>query len=155
MYKTSYFNIISSISPSDDITKGKSYYLAEAEAVLRIINSLNDKVSTLCIIDEIFRGTNPLERTSASLEILRYIINKNAIPVVATHDLEIAELVGDQYQCYYFSEDVDEENGLKFDYKMKKGISPTRNAIKLLKYLKYPSIITENADERIRHLLES
>ncbi|MBU3226586.1 MutS-related protein [Clostridium algidicarnis] len=153
-YKTSYFNIISSISPSDDITKGKSYYLAEAEAVLRIINSLNDKVSTLCIIDEIFRGTNPLERTSASLEILRYIINKNAIPVVATHDLEIAELVGDQYSCYYFSEDVDEENGLKFDYKMKKGISPTRNAIKLLKYLKYPSIITENADERIRHLLE-
>lgn len=154
-YKTSYFNIISSISPSDDITKGKSYYLAEAEAVLRIINSLNDTVSTLCIIDEIFRGTNPLERTSASLEILRYIINKNAIPVVATHDLEIAELVGDQYKCYYFSEDVDEENGLKFDYKMKKGISPTRNAIKLLKYLKYPSIITENADERIKHLLES
>ncbi|SUY47534.1 mismatch repair protein MutS-like protein [Clostridium putrefaciens] len=154
-YKTSYFNIISSISPSDDITKGKSYYLAEAEAVLRIIDSLNDKVSTLCIIDEIFRGTNPLERTSASLEILRYIINKNAIPVVATHDLEIAELVGNQYSCYYFSEDVDEENGLKFDYKIKKGISPTRNAIKLLKYLKYPSIITENADERIRHLLES
>lgn len=155
-FKTSYFNIMTSISPSDDILKGKSYYLGEAEAVLRILNSLNGKLSTLCIIDEIFRGTNPLERISASAEILSYLADNNALAIVATHDLELTSIVNEGYGCYYFSEEVDEKEGLKFDYKIKKGVSPTRNAIKLLKYLNYPEKITEKADCRVsRQLKES
>lgn len=52
-YKAPLLNIVTSISPKDDITLGKSYYLAEVEAILRIINSLDNKVKLLCIIDEI------------------------------------------------------------------------------------------------------
>jgi DNA mismatch repair ATPase MutS len=68
--------------------------------------------------------------------------------VVATHDLEITELVTNYYQCYYFSEDVD-DNGMKFDYTLKKGISPTRNAIKILKYLGYPEEIINKTNNRL------
>lgn len=151
-YSASYFKLLSSISPSDDLLVGKSYYLGEAEAVLRIIRSCEEKVPSLCIIDEIFRGTNPIERISASAEILDYLINHNSLPIVATHDLELTEIVDEAYECYYFTEDVDDE-GLKFDYLIRKGVSPTRNAIKLLKYLGYPKEIIDKTYERVEKLV--
>ncbi|MDT8715514.1 MutS family DNA mismatch repair protein [Clostridium sp. 19966] len=144
-YEAPFLNIMTSISPQDDINEGKSYYLGEAEALLRIINNCNREYTTLCIIDEIFRGTNPIERVAASTEILKYFMARNALVVVATHDLELTELLRDKYACYYFTEDVDNEEGLKFDYKIRAGVSPTRNAIKLLDYLGYPKEIVEAA----------
>jgi len=146
-YHGGYFRIISSISPDDNLMSGKSYYLGEAEALLNIIKSCNWEVPLLSFIDEIFRGTNPVERVSAAVEILNYLINNNALVLVATHDLELTKMV-DDYDCYYFREDVD-ENGLKFDYLIKKGVSPTRNAIRILKYIGYPDDIINKAEDRI------
>lgn len=146
-YHAGYFRIISSISPDDNLMSGKSYYLGEAEALLNIINSCNKDVPLLSFIDEIFRGTNPVERISAAVEILNYLINNNALVLVATHDLELTKIVKN-YDCYYFREDVD-ENGLKFDYLIKKGVSPTRNAIRILKYIGYPDEIINKAEARI------
>jgi DNA mismatch repair ATPase MutS len=151
-YSSSYFKLLSSISPNDDLLVGKSYYLGEAEAVLRIIKSCEESMPALCVIDEIFRGTNPIERISASAEILDYLVNHNCIPIVATHDLELTEIVDEAYECYYFTEDVDDA-GLKFDYLIRKGVSPTRNAIKLLKYLGYPEEIIEKTYERVEKLV--
>jgi hypothetical protein len=150
-YSSSYFKLLSSISPNDDLLVGKSYYLGEAEAVLRIIKSCEEDMPALCVIDEIFRGTNPIERISASAEILDYLISHNCIPIVATHDLELTEIVDEAYECYYFTEDVDDA-GLKFDYLIRKGVSPTRNAIKLLKYLGYPEEIIDKTYARVEKL---
>ncbi|WP_052447520.1 MutS-related protein [Clostridium polynesiense] len=148
-YESDILEIVSSISPRDDISQGKSYYLGEAEAVLRIINKVKGNIRCLCIIDEIFRGTNPAERIAASAEILNYIMKHNAYAIVATHDLELTELTSDCYVPYYFSEEVDDAEGISFDYKLKKGVSPTRNAIKLLKYLGYPEEIIKNSQKRL------
>lgn len=152
-YEASFFYVVSSISPKDDIINGKSYYLAEAESILRIIKSLENNVSVFCPIDEIFRGTNPIERISSSAEILKYINNKGkSICIVATHDKELSDILKENYDFYYFSEDVDDKNGLIFDYKIKKGVSKTRNAIKLLNYIGYPKEIIENSYKRIENI---
>lgn len=147
-YSSSIFNIITSIKPGDDLLGGKSYYLAEAEALLRIINASNEKIPCLCMIDEIYRGTNPLERINASCEILNYLSSHNALTLVATHDLQLTKMTNG-YKCYYFKEDVT-NTGLTFDYKIKEGISPTRNAVKILKFLGYPSEIINKTEERIK-----
>ncbi len=147
-YEGSFFKILTSISPGDNIVGGKSYYFAEAEALLRIINASGDSIPCLCIIDEIFRGTNPLERSGASVEILDYLVRNNAIVIVATHDLEITEMVDKAYKYYYFSEDISQE-GLKFDFTIKKGVSKNRNAIKLMKYLGYPEEIVNRTTQRV------
>lgn len=144
-YEGSFFKLISSISPEDNVLSGKSYFLAEAEAVLRIINNATEKIPVFCIIDEIFRGTNPVERIAASKEILKFLMNKNTLTVAATHDHELIKLIEDKYTSFYFGEEVDEKEGLRFDYKLKEGVSPTRNAIKLLRFLGYPEDITEEA----------
>ena len=144
-YKCSFLNVVSSISPRDDVNIGKSYYLAEVESILRIINSLENYIPTLCIIDEIFRGTNPVERIASSAAILNYINKADAITFVATHDKELTELLKENYDFYYFSEDVNESVGLSFDYKLKRGLVKSRNAIKLLKYVGYPEEIIGEA----------
>lgn len=146
-YKTSFFKIMTSISPEDNISSGKSYYFREAEALKRIINECGDE-PVLCIVDEIFRGTNPVERVNAAAEILNYISKHNTLTLVATHDLELTEILKDKYFCYYFTEDINEE-GLNFDYKIKEGVCKNRNAIKLLKYLEYPEEIIQKTNERL------
>jgi DNA mismatch repair ATPase MutS len=151
-YESCFLNIVSSISPQDDINAGKSYYLAEAESMLRIINALDEEMPVFCPIDEIFRGTNPIERISSSAEILSYINNKDAICIVATHDRELSEMLKDKYDFYYFSEDVNSNDGLSFDYKLKEGVSNTRNAIKLLDYVGFPREITAAAYKRAENL---
>lgn len=148
-YKGDLFKVITSISPKDDIENGKSYYMAEVEAVKRILEEVkDDTVPVLSIIDEIFRGTNPIERVAASIEILEYIWKYNSRAIVATHDLDLAFAVKSHYDTYYFSEKVTEKEGLTFDYTIKKGVSNTRNAIKLLRYMGYPNEIVEGAETR-------
>ncbi|MBU3114305.1 MutS-related protein [Clostridium lacusfryxellense] len=147
-YNAPFFNIVSSISPSDDLTKGKSFFMAEVESVLRIIKALEKDAPVFCPIDELFRGTNPIERISMSAGILTYINNGKSISIVATHDKDLVDILKENYEFYYFSEKVDREKGLSFDYKIKKGISQTRNAIKLLEYMCYPKKITDEAYKR-------
>lgn len=144
-YNASFFRVMSSLSISDDVLSGTSYYLEECNAVLRILNSLDEEVPAFCIIDEIFKGTNPIERIATSKQILKYIMNRNALSIVATHDLELAETCNDKYLKYYFCEYVDENEGLIFDFKLKEGICNTGNAIKLLSYLGYPNEIINDS----------
>ena len=148
-YEACLFNIVSSISPSDDVTLGKSYYMAEA--LLRIIKALELDLPVFCPIDEIFRGTNPIERIASSAEILKYINSKDSISIVATHDRELTDILKENYDFFYFSEKVDSK-GLNFDYKLKRGVSKTRNAIKLLDHIGYPKEIIKKSYNRAETL---
>ncbi|MFD3156617.1 MutS family DNA mismatch repair protein [Haloimpatiens sp. FM7330] len=148
-YKGDFFRVVTSISVSDNISSGKSYYMGEAEALYRIIKNTNAyKYPILTLIDEIFRGTNPIERINAASEILKYLSQNNSLVMVATHDLEITNMVDDMYDCYYFTENVGKE-GLEFDYKIKEGISSTRNAVKILEYMGYPKTIIDKINNAI------
>lgn len=77
--------------------------------------------------------------------ILEHLARQNALVIVATHDLDLAEKLQGTYRCCHFTDRVGRE-GLHFDFKLKEGIASTRNAIKLLAYLGYPRDIVEQAD---------
>ena len=134
--------LITSIGRADNVVEGKSYYLEEALGVRRVLDALNDDIVTLAIFDELFRGTNSEERIFAATQVLNYLISRNALVFVATHDLELVELLEQSYESVHFSEQVS-ELGLEFDYKLKKGPATTKNAIALLRYLEYPKEITD------------
>ena len=144
-YTSSYFKLLTSIGTMDSIVKGDSYFMTEAKSLKRIINSLEEKYPVLCILDEIFRGTNTTERISMALEVLNYMIHRNSTVIAATHDLELTNLVNDKYDNYHFRETI-EDMDIKFDYQLRTGPSTTRNAIAILKYLDYPKEIYENAE---------
>jgi hypothetical protein len=141
-YKGNFFQIVTSISRTDDLLAGKSFYYVEAERILRTMQSFQANMPTLCIIDELLSGTNSTERLQASEAIIRYLARQNSLAIIATHDLELAERLDGTCEIYHFTDNVD-ETGLKFDYRLKPGVATTRNAIALLKYLGYPKEITD------------
>lgn len=152
-YTSSYFKIFTSIGRVDNILEGDSYFIVEAKSLKRIIDSLNPKISVLCILDEIFKGTNTAERISAGAEVLNYLIENNCITIVATHDLELTKLVETGYDNYHFSSEII-SNDIVFDYKLHYGPCMSRNAITILKFLGYPSRIHKKASEMAKNYLE-
>ncbi|MGV8147351.1 MAG: MutS-related protein [Alkaliphilus sp.] len=144
-----FYRLITSISLNDDIVHGKSYFMMEAEAIKRMVNLVDDKLHSLVLIDEIFKGTNPIERVAAAMEILNLLAAGNTRTFVATHDLQILpELIG--YQNFYFTEQVT-KNSLDFNYKIHRGITSTRNAIKILEFLEYPNQLVKKINNRIEN----
>ncbi len=141
--------VLTSIKRSDDINQHKSYYYQEIEALLEFIR-LNEKANRyLFIIDEIYRGTNTMERIAASAAVLRHLA-KNNYSLVTTHDIELKDLLDERFEMYHFSEQV--ENGRHFfDYRLKPGASSSRNAIKLLELKGYPKSIVEEANRLTEH----
>jgi DNA mismatch repair ATPase MutS len=143
-YSGSFFRVITSIGRSDDLLAGESFYYAEAQRILKALRSIDNRIPTLCIIDEKLSATNSTERLQASEAIVRYLVKQNTLAVIATHDIELVERLNGLCDLYHFSDKVD-DSGLKFDYRLKPGIATTRNAIALLKYLGYPQEIIEAA----------
>jgi len=152
-YKSSYFKLLTSIGTTDSIVHGDSYFMAEAKSLKRIIDMLHPNEPVLCILDEIFRGTNTAERISAAREALNYMIQRNSCVMAATHDLELINLVNNRFDNYHFKETI-ETNDIKFDYILREGPCSTRNAIAILKYLGYPAEIYENATRAAEEYLE-
>ena len=146
-YEAPLIKVVSSISRSDDLLTGKSYYLAEVESILRILKASKSETVHLFLVDEIFRGTNSVERFAASVEVLEYLANDKDYILVATHDLQLSEILNHEYHNFHFREKVCEK-GLSFDYKLHPGPSTTRKAIALLEYVGYPKSIVENASRR-------
>lgn len=148
-FSSSFFNTLTLIGRKDNIIEGKSYYLDEILTLLRIIRASRQDVPCLCLIDELFRGTNSVERISASAEVLLYLAKNNGLVFASTHDLELTRLVAGAYVNYHFQEEIG-ERGLIFNYQLREGPSETRNAIKLLRHVGYPEEITGAAEQRIR-----
>jgi hypothetical protein len=152
-YQASFFHIMTLIGRQDNVIEGKSYYLDEVYALLRIINALEKDTSCLCLLDEIFRGTNSLERISASAEVLLYLAKHNCLIFATTHDLELTEIVDSSYSNFHFLEKITEE-GISFNYKLMRGPSTTRNAIRLLRHVGYPREIADASDSRVQKAIK-
>ena len=140
--------IKSSIRVEENLDQGKSYYFVEVEKLLNFIRLCTEKKQYLFLIDEIYRGTNTIERVAAATAVLKYL-NRYDTVLVTTHDIELQDLLDKEYDMYHFSEQVSGDN-YYFDYKIKKGPTESRNAIKLLELSGYPKSVTEQASSLAR-----
>ncbi len=152
-YRAPFFKVMSSMALRDDLSGGESYYMVEIKSLKRIIDAVTDDLPVLCFVDEVLRGTNTLERISASSRILSYLGKRNCLVFAATHDLELASVLKRSYASYHFSEKIGTED-VEFDYLLKPGKADSRNAIRLLEKLGYPEEVTKEASEAARYFLE-
>jgi DNA mismatch repair ATPase MutS len=146
-YKAPLLKIQTSIKTSDNIDEQKSYFQAQASAILNIIDNSSQKeeIKSLVIIDEIFRGTNTIERIAAAKSVLSYITSNQNFVFVSTHDLELAELLDEDFVVYSFSESKDGRI-LVFDYILKQGLLKNTNGIAILKSMGYPEPVIDEAN---------
>lgn len=153
-YKTSYFNIYTSMALKDDIHSSESYYIVEIKSLKRILDQVQNNIPCLCFVDEILRGTNTVERIASSCEVLKNIGNQNTLCFAATHDVELTYMLDDIFENYHFEETIT-DNDIKFDYKIHRGRAQTRNAIKLLEFMGYDKKLVENANYRAKNFLDT
>jgi DNA mismatch repair ATPase MutS len=145
-YQASLLSVQTSIGIQDNLLAGNSYYKEEIDSIHEFIkSSKKEDQHNLFIIDELFKGTNTVERIAGAKGVLEYLMKGKNIVMVSTHDLELADLLSLQYDLYHFEESVG-DNDYLFDYKIKKGVLRTRNAIRLLEKFGYPSEIIDSAN---------
>lgn len=136
--------VVTSMAVSDSLESGESYYIAEIKSLRRVLDRLAEGRRCLCFIDEILKGTNTVERIAASAAVMSYLQGKSCIAVIATHDIELTEIVGGEFDNFHFQEQVD-DSGVRFDYAIRPGRATTTNAIRLLQTLNFPPEVTGNA----------
>jgi len=153
-YRAAAFRVYSSMALRDDLTAGESYYIVETRSMKRILDAAGRGERLLCVVDEVLRGTNTVERIAASSEVLRALAAAGALCLAATHDVELCDLLSGVYRMFHFTEQIGAETML-FDYKLRSGPATSRNAINLLRLMGFDETLVENAHARANRYLDT
>lgn len=126
-------DLCTSMRIRDDLSEGISTFYAELTRIKMITEKVKANDRTLFLIDEIFRGTNSVDRIIGAKSVVKGMQRQGAVGAITTHDLEMCELAKEgAVSNYHFTEDYHEE-GITFDYKLKEGPSTTTNAKYLMR----------------------
>jgi hypothetical protein len=139
-----YHTFISYLNIPD--TSGRdSLFQAEARRCKEIIDQVDTKNRILCIFDELFSGTNPLEATASAISLLNYLSNYiNLDFLLTTHFTEVCEkLKSNPRICLKRMRTT--ENPMQYTYKIEKGISYVRGGVIILEQMGFPTPIVEKA----------
>jgi len=150
-YDAPRLRVRSCIGRGDSLLEGKSYYLDEVEAVVGVVRASLSEQTHLFLLDELFRGTNAVERIAASEATLRELAMTTHVVIAATHDLELVQLLDGSYAPFHFTDRI-EPGGLVFEYTLTSGVSTTRNAIALLELNGAPPALVARARARAERL---
>lgn len=136
MMRFSQVKVMTSMRIADDLGEGISTFYAELKRIKTILEMAQKEPNLLFLIDEIFRGTNSIDRLIGAQTILRKLNELNVMGIITTHDLELCEIanLSPRIKNYSFSETYCDQEIL-FDYKLKKGISKTTNAKYLMEMM--------------------
>lgn len=126
--------IFTSMRTSDSLKKNESYFYAELLRMKKLFQQLESPLKTYFILDEMLKGTNSADKLTGSGKLIREMIRLKGTGIIATHDLQLANLE-EEYpgviinRC--FEIEIDNSN-IIFDYKLKKGVTTKMNAMLLI-----------------------
>jgi len=121
----------------DSLNESTSTFKAELDRLQMLLAAVAGDEKVYFLIDEMLRGTNSVDKYKGSKAVIEQLIKHKGVGLVATHDLQIAQLeqkYPDYVRNFYF--DIQVVNGeMLFDYKIKHGECKTFNASLLLKQI--------------------
>lgn len=135
--RVSVVTIISYMRIKDSLNESTSTFKAELDRLQMLLAAVAGHEKVYFLIDEMLRGTNSVDKYKGSKAVIEQLISKKGVGLVATHDLQIAQLeqkYPDYVRNFYF--DIQVVDGeMLFDYKIKHGECKTFNASLLLKQI--------------------
>jgi DNA mismatch repair ATPase MutS len=121
----------------DSLNESISTFKAELLRIQQLLAVLETNNKVFFLVDEMLRGTNSVDKYRGSKAVIEKLVQQKAVGIVATHDLQLAELerkYPDYVRNFYFDiQIVDGE--MIFDYKLKHGECKTFNASMLLRQI--------------------
>ena len=146
-------SLYTSMSLKDSLSLKESYYMAEIKAIKRILDASKKEDMIVCMVDEVLRGTNTVERIAASTQILKGMAGGNIMCLAATHDVELTKTLEKEYDNYHFEESMVKGDVL-FSYQLKPGRANSSNAIDLLANLGYDDKLIDKARKMVTYFEE-
>ncbi|MDO3627380.1 DNA mismatch repair protein MutS [Mucilaginibacter sp. BT774] len=135
--RVSVMTVLSYMRIKDSLNESTSTFKAELDRLQLLLAAVDSDAKIFFLIDEMLRGTNSVDKYLGSKAVIQQLIGKKGVGMVATHDLQIAELekqYPDYIRNFYF--DIQVKDGeMLFDYKIKHGECKTFNASLLLKQI--------------------
>jgi hypothetical protein len=134
-FRLSPLQLVSSMRIADNLAENTSTFYAELKKLRTIIERVKAHEKVFILLDEILRGTNSYDRHTGAAALLKQLIKEDAVAVIATHDVELAQLETNYPSAvknYHFDVQVEGEE-LYFDYKLKTGVCQSLNASILMK----------------------
>lgn len=131
----SVMDIYTSMRVTDDLSGGISTFYAELLRIKMIIDHSRKKQPMIFLIDEVFRGTNSVDRVTGARNVVLNLDKDWIIGLISTHDFELCGLEqekGSRVVNYYFTETYS-NNEIRFDYVLRRGRCKTTNAKYLMK----------------------
>lgn len=119
----------------DNLEKNISSFYAELLRIKNIVQASKEPYQVFFLLDEIFKGTNSSDRHTGAEQVILQLIKNGAMGMVSTHDLELGELEKEtkgSIKNYHFEEQY-KDGEISFDYKLREGVSTTRNALYLIR----------------------
>jgi hypothetical protein len=145
-------HIMTNMDIADSLRDGKSFYDAETDRLLKIVRVVLSGQPTFFGFDEILLGTNSEERQAIEQAIIRFVAKRNNVFILATHDLAMTRLESmvPGLTNIHVEEEVGQEGPPRFTYKVLRGPTPHRNAIRILRAKGFPDEILRDAEEYLR-----
>lgn len=134
-FSCSMLQIYTCMRVSDNLGENISSFYAELLRIKQIVSASKTEGKIFFLLDEIFKGTNSQDRHAGAKVLIRQLSKVGAMGMVSTHDLELGDLEresGRRIRNYHFREYYKNDE-IHFDYKLRSGISTTRNAMYLIK----------------------
>jgi hypothetical protein len=136
-FSCSAMSIASCIRITDSLEEHASYFRAELKRLEKIVGLLQGGGPYIVLLDEILRGTNSDDKRMGTLAFFKKLKDYNCLAILATHDLVIGKLeeqFPQHYANYCFESELRGEE-LRFDYRLRRGVSASTNATYLMKSL--------------------
>ena len=125
-----------------------SLYQAEARQCKNILQLIeNNKTKNhFCVFDELYSGTNPDEAITSAYGYLNHLNKlKNIDYMLTTHYNKLCKKLTKQNNNFYMNVKTNASgDDFEYTYKIKKGVSKVKGALKVLKDLEYPDTIITN-----------
>ncbi len=122
-------SLYTSLRANDMLSEGVSTFYAEIKR-MKLINERIKNEKCLILVDEIFKGTNAMERIDASKRVIEKFNLNQQFFIISTHDFELCDT---KDIINYHFEECYVDDKITFDYKIKEGPGKKGNAIYLLK----------------------
>ena len=129
------YSLVSYMRIKDSLNESTSTFKAELDRMKFILDQVSNQKDTFFLIDEMLRGTNSVDKYLGSKAIIKKLIGLDGRGMLATHDLQLADLAQQYPQVirnYHFDIQV-RASEMLFDYKLKDGACTIFNASMLLK----------------------
>ena len=128
------FNIYTCMRTGDDLENNISSFYSEILRVKGIVDGTKRNERIFFLLDEIFKGTNSIDRHEGAVVLINQLLKGDTLGLVSTHDLELCDMEkNNEFVSNYYFKEYYKNNKIMFDYKIRQGVSKTRNAKYLMK----------------------